>query len=44
VEAKAPMAIVIVRVYLVGYIFCIIDCYICQDIFGMIDIMTTICI
>jgi hypothetical protein len=27
------------RVYLVGYIFCIIDCHICQDIFGRIDIM-----
>jgi hypothetical protein len=30
---------VIVRVYLVGYIFYIIDCHICRDIFGMIDIM-----
>jgi hypothetical protein len=28
-----------VRVYLIGYIFCIIDCHICQDIFGRIDIM-----
>jgi hypothetical protein len=28
-----------VRVYLVGYIFCIIDCHICRDIFGRIDIM-----
>jgi hypothetical protein len=28
-----------VRVYLIGYIFCIIDCHICQDIFGKIDIM-----
>jgi hypothetical protein len=28
-----------VRVYLVGYILCIIDCHICQDIFGRIDIM-----
>jgi hypothetical protein len=28
-----------VRVYLVGYIFCIIDCHIYQDIFGIIDIM-----
>jgi hypothetical protein len=28
-----------IRVYLVGYIFCIIDCHICQDIFGRIDIM-----
>jgi hypothetical protein len=28
-----------VRVYLVDYIFCIIDCHICRDIFGMIDIM-----
>jgi hypothetical protein len=28
-----------VRVYLVGYIFCIIDCHICQDIFSRIDIM-----
>jgi hypothetical protein len=33
-----------VRAYLVGYIFYIIDCHICQDIFGRIDIMTTICI
>jgi hypothetical protein len=30
---------VFVRVYLVGYIFCIIDCHICRDIFGRIDIM-----
>jgi hypothetical protein len=29
----------IVRVYLVGYIFCIIDCHIYQDIFDKIDIM-----
>jgi hypothetical protein len=28
-----------VRVYLIGYIFCIIDCHICRDIFGRIDIM-----
>jgi hypothetical protein len=28
-----------VRVYLVGYIFYIIDCYICWDIFSRIDIM-----
>jgi hypothetical protein len=28
-----------VRVYLVGYIFCIIDCHICRDIFDRIDIM-----
>jgi hypothetical protein len=28
-----------VIVYLVGYIFCIIDCHICRDIFGRIDIM-----
>jgi hypothetical protein len=28
-----------VRVYLVGYILCIIDYHICQDIFGRIDIM-----
>jgi hypothetical protein len=28
-----------VRVYLVGYIFCIIDYHICRDIFGRIDIM-----
>jgi hypothetical protein len=28
-----------VRVYFIGYIFCIIDCHICQDIFGRIDIM-----
>jgi hypothetical protein len=28
-----------VRVYLVGYIFCIIDCHICQNIFNRIDIM-----
>jgi hypothetical protein len=28
-----------VRVYLVGYIFCIIDCNICQNIFGRIYIM-----
>jgi hypothetical protein len=29
----------VVRVYLVGYIFCIINGHICQDIFGSIDIM-----
>jgi hypothetical protein len=28
-----------VRVYLVGYIFCIINCHICWDIFGRIDII-----
>jgi hypothetical protein len=28
-----------VRVYLVDYIFCIIDCHIYRDIFGRIDIM-----
>jgi hypothetical protein len=28
-----------VRVYLIGYIFCIIDYHICQDIFDRIDIM-----
>jgi hypothetical protein len=28
-----------VRVYLIDYIFCIIDYHICQDIFGRIDIM-----
>jgi hypothetical protein len=28
-----------VRVYLVCYIFCIINCHICWDIFGRIDIM-----
>jgi hypothetical protein len=28
-----------VRVYLVGYIFCIIDYHICRDIFDRIDIM-----
>jgi hypothetical protein len=28
-----------VRVYLLGYIFCIIDCHICRDIFDRIDIM-----
>jgi hypothetical protein len=28
-----------VRVYFVGYIFCIIDYHICRDIFGRIDIM-----
>jgi hypothetical protein len=28
-----------VRVYFVGYIFCIIDCNICRDIFDRIDIM-----
>jgi hypothetical protein len=27
------------EVYLVGYILCIIDCHICQDIFGMLYIM-----
>jgi hypothetical protein len=26
-------------IYLVGYIFCIIDCHICRHIFGRIDIM-----
>jgi hypothetical protein len=29
----------VVRVYLLAYIFCIIDCHICRDIFGRIDIM-----
>jgi hypothetical protein len=28
-----------VIVYLIGYIFCIIDCHICWDIFGRIDII-----
>jgi hypothetical protein len=28
-----------VRVYLIGYIFCIIECYICRDIFDRIDII-----
>jgi hypothetical protein len=28
-----------VRVYLISYIFCIIDCHICRDIFDRIDIM-----
>jgi hypothetical protein len=28
-----------IRVYLIDYIFCIIDYHICQDIFGRIDIM-----
>jgi hypothetical protein len=28
-----------VRVYLIDYIFCIIDCHIYQDIFSRIDIM-----
>jgi hypothetical protein len=28
-----------VRVYLVGYIFCIIDYHICQDIFGRLYIL-----
>jgi hypothetical protein len=28
-----------VRVYLVGYIFCIIECHIYRNIFGRIDIM-----
>jgi hypothetical protein len=28
-----------VRVYFVGYILYIIDCHICRDIFGKIDIM-----
>jgi hypothetical protein len=28
-----------IRVYLIGYILCIIDCHICRDIFGRIDIM-----
>jgi hypothetical protein len=32
-------AITIVRVYFVGYIFYIIDYYICRDIFSRIDIM-----
>jgi uncharacterized membrane protein len=33
------MLVICVRVYLVGYIFCIIDCHICRDIFDRIDIM-----
>jgi hypothetical protein len=28
-----------VRVYLIGYTICIIDCHICQDIFDKINIM-----
>jgi hypothetical protein len=28
-----------VRVYLVGYLFCIIGCNICHDIFSRLDIM-----
>jgi hypothetical protein len=28
-----------IRVYLVGYILCIIDCYVYRDIFSRIDIM-----
>jgi hypothetical protein len=28
-----------IRVYLVDYIFCIINCHICQNIFGKIDIV-----
>jgi hypothetical protein len=28
-----------VKVYLIDYIFCIIDCHICRDIFGRIHIM-----
>jgi hypothetical protein len=28
-----------VRVYLVGYIFCVMDCHICRDIFSRMDIM-----
>jgi hypothetical protein len=28
-----------VRVYLIGYILCIIDCHLCQGIFDIIDIM-----
>jgi hypothetical protein len=28
-----------VIIYLAGYIFCIIDCHICQNIFGSIDII-----
>jgi hypothetical protein len=35
----ARISILVVRVYLVGYIFCIIDYHICRDIFGRIDIM-----
>jgi hypothetical protein len=33
------LCFLIVRVYLVGYIFCIIDYYICRNIFDRIDIM-----
>jgi hypothetical protein len=29
----------VVRVYLVGYIFCIIDYHICRDIFGRLYIL-----
>jgi hypothetical protein len=32
-------AFVTIRVYLIGYIFYIIGCHICQDIFVRIDIM-----
>jgi hypothetical protein len=31
--------LIFVRVYLVGYIFCIIDYHICRDIFGRLYIL-----
>jgi hypothetical protein len=33
------ISVIYVRVYLVGYIFCIIDYHICRDIFGMLYIL-----
>jgi hypothetical protein len=37
-EDARPLEATVI-VYLVGFIFCIIDCHICQNIFGRIDIM-----
>jgi hypothetical protein len=38
-RSESTFMVYSVRVYLVGYILCIIDYHICRDIFGRIDIM-----
>jgi hypothetical protein len=31
--------VIVIRIYLIRYILCLIECHICQNIFGRIDIM-----
>jgi hypothetical protein len=38
-QMRYRIILLVVRLYLVDYIFYIIDCCICQDIFGRINIM-----